>query len=34
VAVAGNALVSGGLRGEGKVVKSPWQENRIPLPTR
>jgi len=28
------ALVSGGLRGDGKVVKSAWQENRIALPSR
>jgi hypothetical protein len=34
VAFAGNALVFGGLRGEGKVIKSAWQENRIPLPAR
>jgi carboxyl-terminal processing protease len=31
VAAAAKALVSGGLRGEGKVFKSPWQENRIVL---
>jgi hypothetical protein len=29
--LSGNALVFGGLRGEGRVVKSPWRENRIVL---
>ncbi|MGZ6124577.1 MAG: S41 family peptidase [Myxococcales bacterium] len=31
-AAAAQALVSGGLRGEGKVFKSPWRENRIVQP--
>jgi carboxyl-terminal processing protease len=34
VGTPSTALVAGGLRGEGKVVKSPWQENRIALPPR
>ncbi|MGZ6124083.1 MAG: S41 family peptidase [Myxococcales bacterium] len=29
--LSANALVTGGLRGEGKVFKSPWRENRILL---